>query len=106
MGREAEVLRKIRDWALALIYLDFLWTLAGWIATGLVALVLLIVVVIRHEYNRAPELVGTALVAGGLLGFVGWISRDARKAAKRLRRQREEADALREGKDKDDMENT
>ena len=47
-------MRKFREWARAFVYLDFLFTLAWYLALATFSLIILIIVIIRGEYDQLP----------------------------------------------------
>jgi hypothetical protein len=85
------MLRRIHEWAKAFIYLDVLFHLAWYVVAGVVSLLFVVVVVIRGDYDRVPELMLTALGAAAFLGFATWVARDSRKAARIALQLRREA---------------
>ena len=82
------MLRKLREWGKTYIYLDLLFNLVWYVVVAISGLLLLIVGIIRGEYDQVPTLLGAIISSAVLLWFVSWIARDARKASKALRRQR------------------
>ena len=82
------MLRKLREWGKTFICLDLLFTLAWYVVTATSSLLVLIVVLIRGEYDQVPALLGAILGSVAFLWFASWLARDARKASKALRQQR------------------
>jgi hypothetical protein len=85
---EIAMLQKMREWIKAFVYLDLMFTVMYCLITAVFGILFLILVVIGGNYDQIFPLLGSMAGALAFLGFFFWISRDARKVGKELRRQR------------------
>jgi hypothetical protein len=82
--------RKLRQSAKSFLYLDLLFTAGWYTAVGLLALAGVVVALITDDLDHLPGLLLTLAGIGAVFGFAAWVSRDARRTARELRRQRRE----------------
>jgi hypothetical protein len=85
------VLRNVRQWGQALIYLELLYT-ATWYLVLLIVLGIGIPLAIwRRDLEHLPEMLLLFGVIAGMFLFGCWVRRDARRSTRELRRQRRAA---------------
>ncbi len=91
------MLRQMRRWGRAFLYLDLMSTAAWYIAAAVIGTLLLVVAFARGQDDQIFPLLVAVLWAVAVLGFFGWVFRDARAARKELRRQRHKPKARPDG---------
>lgn len=82
------MLRKMPEWVKAIVCLDLLFNIAWYVVATVLGMLVLIVVIVRGDTEQILPLLETVVGALAILGFFYWISRDARKVGRELRRQR------------------
>jgi hypothetical protein len=84
------MLKRIQTWGKAVVAMDLMLILAKVIVGVLVGAVALAVVIIQGRYSLVPEVATEIFLWAGFLAFAAWVSADASRAGRDLRRRRHE----------------
>ncbi len=84
------MLRKIRAWYKVFFYMDLTCELTRLIVVVIVGLAAAIVLLARRDLDHVGPILGQLLGAIALLGFTAWVYRDAPKAVRAIRQQRQQ----------------
>ena len=80
------VLQNVRNWAKSLVYLELMGHVAWSVAAVLVGSLLIIYCLVAGQMDRVTSLLGSMMAGLALLGFLAWMTIDARKHLRKIHR--------------------